>query len=273
MRTRINPFTGDLDMVQDSAFGEDSVFFDSDPNTGFLRTSEDNIAFRTGGVNAVSIDATQNALFAADVTITGNLIVNGTTITQNVTTVEIQDNLLLINNGEQGTGVTAGAAGLEVDRGLAINYQFMFRESDNAFVIGEVGVLQSVATRQDAPTNAGIPFWNAASSRFDTNSTFVYNGTSVGVGTDTPLAILHVLGNLRLSQNETDSTTKSTAIVGSQYLSSSEPEGYSVIINQAISGSNLIALGGGFSSLNAATDIKFYTAATLAHGQEHSAWS
>jgi hypothetical protein len=165
-----------------TSLGSDSLFFDSDTNTGLLRSGEDSLAFQTGGTNALTLDSSQNALLGGNVTITGNLVVNGTTVTQNATTVEIKDNLLLINNGEVGAGVTSGSAGLEVDRGTSTNYQMMFRESDDAFVIGEVGSLQAVATREDTPNSNGIAYWNNTNQRFDTTASLVYNGGDLAIG-------------------------------------------------------------------------------------------
>ena len=93
-----------------------------------------------------------------DLTVGGNLTVNGTQFITNTETVEIEDNLLVINNGETGAGVTLGTAGIEVDRGTLINYQFMFRESDDSYVIGQIGSLQAVATREDTPISTAIPY-------------------------------------------------------------------------------------------------------------------
>ena len=109
-----------------------------------------------------------NKTFAGNVTIQGDLVVNGESITVNTTTVEVEDNLLVINKGEVGNGVTAGEAGILVDRGTATDYKFVWEETSQAFKIGEIGGLQKVATREDAPTIAGIAVWNDTADRFDT---------------------------------------------------------------------------------------------------------
>ncbi len=77
--------------------------------------------------------------------------------------------LLTVNHGEPGAGVTAGAAGLEVDRGTATAYRLTFRESDDAFVVGEAGTEQAVATRQDSPTADAVAYWNDTASRLDSS--------------------------------------------------------------------------------------------------------
>ncbi len=50
-------------------------------------------------------------------TITGDLTVNGTTTTVNSANLEIDDNKIRLNKNETGAGITAGTAGLEIERG------------------------------------------------------------------------------------------------------------------------------------------------------------
>ena len=128
-----------------------------------------------------------------DTAIIGNLTVSGTTFTTQHETVEITDNLLLINNGEVGSGVTVSGnmAGIEVDRGSSTNYRFIFNELTDAFEVGEIGGLQAVATRENSPTASGIPYWDQNSNTFVTNNNLKYDDgalyvNSVGIGTDSP---------------------------------------------------------------------------------------
>lgn len=44
----------------------------------------------------------------------------------------------------------------------------MFNETSDTFRVGEVGSLQAVATREDAPTSTRVPWWNDTAKRFDT---------------------------------------------------------------------------------------------------------
>lgn len=110
-------------------------------------------------------------IISSDLEVQGNFTVSGTSTTVNSTTVTTADNLIVINDGEVGTGVTNGEAGIQIDRGLATNYEFKFDETDDSFKIGEVGTLQKVATREDTPTDTGIAVWDNASSRFNTTLT------------------------------------------------------------------------------------------------------
>lgn len=104
-----------------------------------------------------------------DLVVRGNFTVSGTQFITETETVLIEDNLLVINYGEQGAGVTAGEAGIEIDRGSATNYRFMFDETNDFFMVGISGVEQAVATREDTPTNNLVPYWNASQYRFDTD--------------------------------------------------------------------------------------------------------
>lgn len=144
---------------------------------------------------ASSINMSGALTVGTDLTVSGNLAVNGTTFTSNTETVMIEDNLLLINNGEAGVGVTSGIAGFEIDRGPATtNYQFVFNETQDNFRVGTSGSTQAVATREDSPTVNGIGFWNNSSVRFDTSTNLVWDGTGLGIGTATPLGLINAQG-------------------------------------------------------------------------------
>jgi hypothetical protein len=75
------------------------------------------------------------------------LTVNGTRFITNAQTVEIKDNIILLNAGEVGMGVTAGLSGLRIDRGDAVDYQLLFDEADDLFKLGAIGNLETIATR------------------------------------------------------------------------------------------------------------------------------
>jgi len=85
----------------------------------------------TGGGNAVS--GTTGA-FSSDVTITGDLTVNGTTTSINTTQIDLADNILLLNS--DATGSATASAGLEVERGDDLNVQFLWDESNDRWTTG-----------------------------------------------------------------------------------------------------------------------------------------
>ena len=57
---------------------------------------------------------------------TGNLVVKGTTTQVDATDLNLKDNIIQVNSGEQGAGVTLGTAGIQVDRGSLVDTQIVF---------------------------------------------------------------------------------------------------------------------------------------------------
>lgn len=54
-----------------------------------------------------------------EVRVTGDLIVAGNTVYIQATNLEVEDNIILLNKGETGNGVTEGYSGIEIDRGFS----------------------------------------------------------------------------------------------------------------------------------------------------------
>ena len=83
-----------------------------------------------GGSSGSTVNTFTNAVTIADdgaVTIAGNLTVNGTTTTVNSNTVDIGDNILVLNSDE--TGSPTQNAGIEVERGTATNVALRWNET------------------------------------------------------------------------------------------------------------------------------------------------
>lgn len=102
-------------------------------------------------VRAANIVATHQ-LTADDVIVKGNLTVNGTTTHVDSNTVEIGDNILLLNKDE--TGTPSQDAGLEIERGTATNAQFLWKESGSdgywATQLGGAATVDRVFTSNSA---------------------------------------------------------------------------------------------------------------------------
>ena len=64
-----------------------------------------------------------------DVVFTGNITVGGSQTIVNSTNLDVQDNIITVNYGETGTGITLNTAGLQVDRGQYADAQFVFDET------------------------------------------------------------------------------------------------------------------------------------------------
>jgi hypothetical protein len=87
------------------------------------------------GTLALTLDSSQNATFAGDVTITGDLQVNGTTTTVNQTNLDVSDNIIGLNRGL--TGTNANDSGIIIERGSSgDNAAFVWDESIGYFSFG-----------------------------------------------------------------------------------------------------------------------------------------
>jgi hypothetical protein len=88
---------------------------------------------------------------------------------------------------------------------------------------------------------------------------------NVGIGVSSPLTPLHVhdttYTGLRITDTDVDDTAKYGQFSASQYDSGTESEGFLGIgMNSTSASLNNVLIGGGYSNLNAATSIDFYTA-------------
>lgn len=136
-------------------------------NTGaMLKAEGGGLSTRTKGDAGYANFTVQNLVIKGDVTQEGD-----TFITQ-AERVEVRDNMILINEGEPGAGVTAGFAGIEVDRGTEQNFMFGFNESDGMFKIGKEGNMFDVALRQPVGemTDGMFASWDAATKTFKTTN-------------------------------------------------------------------------------------------------------
>jgi hypothetical protein len=82
-------------------------------------------------VDFATIETTGNVIVGGDLT------VNGTVTSVNSTTVELGDNILLLNSGE--TGSPTANAGLEIERGLSANVFFRWNETTDKWEVTRNG--------------------------------------------------------------------------------------------------------------------------------------
>ena len=118
-------------------------------------------------VTTTSNPTFNNIISTGDVVIAGDLTVNGSSTIISTNIVEIEDNVILINSTESGSGVTLNLAGIEIERGSLANFQTVFEETTDIYKIGEVGSLQAVATREDSPLDKGVMVYNDTLNRLD----------------------------------------------------------------------------------------------------------
>jgi len=84
----------------------------------------------------ITTDAGSTGNVAIDthtLTVDGNLVVTGSSTTVSSTNTSITDNVIVLNSGESGAGVTSGTSGIEIDRGTADNSTIHFDEANDVF--------------------------------------------------------------------------------------------------------------------------------------------
>lgn len=113
------------------------------------------------GIGVVPADDTYLLRVAGDTYVGGNLTVDGTVTYINSNTVEIGDNILLLNRDE--AGAPSQDAGLEIERGTADNVSFLWNESagywstvDQKFHIGSVALEEGMSGRTVLIEEAGV---------------------------------------------------------------------------------------------------------------------
>jgi hypothetical protein len=124
--------TGDLSMSASNVLTDTGTAttptytFNGDTDTGMYSPGPDQVYLTTGGADAVQVDT-------SGVTITNDLLVQGTADLPNVGTFNLLDPIIRVNEQETGAGVTSGTgvSGIEVERGTLANTQWVFDETND----------------------------------------------------------------------------------------------------------------------------------------------
>lgn len=89
--------------------------------------------------------------------VTGDLLVQGNTTTVESETMTVRDNIIVVNQGETGAGVTLGTAGIQVDRGSLPDAQILWIENETHYSPTTAStVLGTWVFRRDNGTLTGI---------------------------------------------------------------------------------------------------------------------
>jgi hypothetical protein len=105
----------------------------------FLRVNGD-YNIRAGDGAKITLDTGPGAS-GGSVRITGNLVVEGDTFNISTTNLAIEDNIISLNNGEVGPGVSLGYSGIEIERGNTSsitpqdNASFLYDESTDSWIL------------------------------------------------------------------------------------------------------------------------------------------
>ena len=161
-------------------------------------------------------------------TVGGDLTVSGTTTTIDTQTILVKDNILTINSSLSNTAPPSTLiSGIEVRRGTACNYFFVFEEATDLFKVGLCNQLQAVTTRDDALAS-GYPYYDGAQSKLINRAITIADVTNLNT-------TLTNTSNLALSASNVAYITSNAAFPASNvaYISS----------NVAFTGSNAAFTG------------------------------
>ena len=184
----------------------------------------------------------------SDVTVNGNLTVSGTTTTVNSNTVNIGDNVIILNSDE--TGVPSQNSGIEVQRGTSTNAILVWDEANDYWEAGlsgsEVPLVTTTGTQtltNKTISGASNTLSNIANESL-TNSSVTVGSTTISLGaSSTTLAGLTSVTSTgftgALTGNASTATTLQTArtINGTSFNGSAN-----ITIPNLVSGSSQIDL-------------------------------
>ena len=142
---------------------------------------------------------TNKDVFGANITISthtltidGNLLVGNIT-SATVTNTEIEDNIITLNKGETGAGVSLGYAGIEVDRGLALKVGLRWNEAGQYWELTNDGSTYNQVTTSagggaissvegDTNPKLGGNLNITAHTLYDTDANVVIQANTAGMG-------------------------------------------------------------------------------------------
>lgn len=169
-----------------------------------------------------------------DVFITGNLIVLGANTSVSTTNTDIKDNIITLNSGESGAGVTLGNAGIVVDRGVSQDVLLIWNESFNKWQISDAaGNYANIL----ASTSTGTALLQVADDLspelggdLDTTSFKIFSSTN-NVRIDSNIQIAHA------------TTLPNAAVTNTTIVYSDDPQGGQAglyVLNSAVVNQELI---------------------------------
>lgn len=176
--------------------------------------------------------------------VNGNLLVGGNSTQVTKTDLYVTDNLITVNKGETGAGVTLGRAGLEVDRGSLANVQLIYNESVDKWQITNDGITYLsivssstglTAVRDDPAPQLGANLDTLATSIFSSNVPYVRFNDNIAISNTTVQPIGISSNNIIFAQSPMGGGSGlyvTNTTVGSQELATQQRNiAYSIIFS------------------------------------------
>ena len=104
--------------------------------TGSVVADDSTVIIDSVAGKLISPNIAGTATFENNVVIAGDLVIQGSTTELETTNTSITDNIIVLNKGEAGAGVTAGSSGIEIDRGTQTSKTFVWDETTDKWTVG-----------------------------------------------------------------------------------------------------------------------------------------
>ena len=175
---------GDGSFAYNSATG---VFTYTGPSASEVRThfsAGTGITINTGEISIGQAVATTSNVTFNNLTVDGDLTVNGTTTTLNTETITLDDNIIVLNNNKSGTPGSE-TAGIEVERGTGTNVQLRWNDGSDVWEITTDGTTyETIATTVDVSAASQNDYVNSASFNTGTGVLTLNRLSGTGVTVD-----------------------------------------------------------------------------------------
>lgn len=121
--------------------------------------------------------------FSGNVTINGNLFVaGGTTTTISSQDLTVKDNVIRINSGEVGVGITNISAGIMIDRGSLPAAYVIYDEVSDTFKIGEEASLSTILSTASSINGSQLTNGTVSNAKLANSSVSVSAGVGLAGG-------------------------------------------------------------------------------------------
>jgi hypothetical protein len=137
----------------------------------------------SASAGAVTIGLPDDVTIGGDLTVSGNLTVSGSTTYLNTATLEVEDNLVILNSNVTGTPSTD--AGIEVERGDYTNTSLYWDESANKWTVDVVaddaGAASATALSLEGHTHVASDITDFNSAVDDEIDAYLTGSTSISI--------------------------------------------------------------------------------------------
>lgn len=259
--------TGNIDGVG-NLFLQDYIYHSGDGDTYFGFPTANEFKLVAGGSNIIAADANSAYLYyqgssklqttSSGIDVTGNVSASGGisgTTGYFTDTLYVAEYIQHIGNTGNNIRFTTDAIAISADATFSGNVTI----GDNS--ASEIFLAFNSSSTDFALGANGSNFMIGTSSDLDTGNLITLSGANgrLGIGTTSPEDKLDIVGYLRISDNKTANTNKTNRIRGEHYDITEQPSTF--MFMNSFSADTTLHIGGGSSIENAATLLRFFTAA------------